>query len=49
MKSDTLGLVAKLTLILILLGLGFSCEAWKWSECRKVGHGKLYCAMKLGH
>ena len=35
-------------LILGILALGFSCEAWKYSECKKVGHCTAYCIWKFG-
>ena len=25
-----------------------TCAEWKWNECRKVGHGKVYCAAHIG-
>lgn len=31
-----------------LLFLCYSCEKWKYEECKKVGHGTLYCVIKIG-
>lgn len=35
-------------LIVVVLGLGYGCEAYKFRDCKKVGHSTLYCIMKLG-
>lgn len=37
--------------VLVGLALVFlvgSCIRWEWRECRQVGHGKLYCFVKMG-
>lgn len=33
--------------IVAVLFLVNTCTAWKWNECRKVGHGIAYCAHDL--
>lgn len=41
-----------LRLAIIITALTFtcmvSCEAWKWEECRFVGHSFAYCLGKVG-
>lgn len=34
--------------VVALLALMVGCEAWKWGECKKVGHGTFYCLTKVG-
>lgn len=29
---------------LVIWGVS-ACTAWKWKECRKVGHGVAYCVL----
>lgn len=31
---------------LIVVADIFLVERWKWTECRQVGHGVLYCLVK---
>jgi len=33
--------------VLSLIGTVGGCQYWKWNECRKVGHGRVYCAVYL--
>lgn len=43
-----IGAILLIGVIAIALMFGVSsCVKWKWSECRKVGHGKLYCLDKV--
>ncbi len=35
-------------LVAAILLAAYSCERWKWQECRAVGHSRLYCASKVG-
>jgi hypothetical protein len=34
--------------IVALFAMAYSCESWKYKECRKVGHSTLYCVSKIG-
>jgi hypothetical protein len=38
--------------ILLIVGLflfgSYSCEAYRFHECKKVGHGTFYCIMDIG-
>jgi len=43
--SERIGIAV---LILAFVALVGGCIRWEWNECRSVGHGKLYCAVKLG-
>lgn len=29
-----------------IIMLAFSCERWKWRECKQVGHSTIYCLGK---
>jgi len=43
------GLVAIIVLIFVgLIGLGIWWDVYKYGDCRKVGHSKLYCIMDIG-
>lgn len=37
-----------LVVIVLLLSMGVGCEVWRWRECRKVGHGAMYCILNVG-
>lgn len=43
-----LGFKTQLVLVLIMLGLGVAWEVYKWNDCRKVGHGFMYCVANIG-
>lgn len=43
--KETVGFIVAGLALLFLLG---SCMAWRWNECRGVGHGVAYCVMDLG-
>lgn len=34
--------------VVAFLALVGGCIRWEWNECRKVGHGVLYCIVKAG-
>lgn len=38
------GLFYAFAIGLVLWGVS-ACTAWKWQECRKVGHGVAYCVL----
>lgn len=41
-------LLTWLAIITLALLLPVGCEVWKYGECRKVGHGRLYCLAGVG-
>lgn len=43
--KDLLFMVAILLVCAIAIG---SLFYWEWSECRNVGHGRLYCLVQIG-
>jgi len=38
--------VAVLIVVCLAFYAMYSCERWKWRECRSVGHSVLYCLDK---
>ena len=41
-KIDAIAALAVVALFLCVIG---GLAAWKWHECRKVGHGVAYCLL----
>jgi len=41
MKAILIGIVV----LFLLFGM-YSCEAWKYRECKKVGHSTTYCVFQ---
>lgn len=35
--------------IVAVVAMAYSCESWKYAECRKVGHSAFYCVSKIGN
>jgi hypothetical protein len=46
MKNVLLGLGA-VTVILGVIAFGFWWQIYKYQDCLRVGHSKLYCVMKI--
>lgn len=43
-------IIERIIIVAGIIGILFlmkTCVAWKWNECRKVGHGAVYCAHDL--
>lgn len=43
--KDNLYLITLLLVIGLMIFLGISWEVYRYKDCRKVGHTKLYCAL----
>lgn len=41
-------IAAVFLIVVALLACGVGCEVWQYRECRKVGHGRLYCWAHVG-
>lgn len=41
---EFLKLLGFFLIVLSFFGTIAGCNVWKWKECRKVGHGYVYCA-----
>jgi hypothetical protein len=43
-KRDFSALIPLGVVLVVFLVIG-GCVRWRWNECRKVGHGFLYCVL----
>lgn len=41
-------IIVYMLFIVVLFGLGIWWQTYKFHDCRRVGHTKLYCIMDIG-
>lgn len=46
--KDTLKGLFYLAVVVLCGFLLVKCAAWRWNECRDVGHGVAYCVVEQG-
>ncbi len=45
MIKSWLKLIGIFALVLGMISIPVSCRVWSFKECKKVGHGTLYCVI----
>lgn len=48
MSSELIGALLGIVFIMIFIGVGLKIAQFKYKDCIKIGHDKVYCMLNFG-